>query len=681
MRSFITVSCVLLGVAGCGLNQATSREVADDEGTAHESITFEEFKARHAFREPRTGVWISDGDSPFASEKLLREFYEKSTGQRLIVNQVAGQDDAWDAVTRHELSYCISDGFGERKPAVVEAMRSAADAWMAVANIHFLYRPAEDAACSTLSGVVFDVQPVSGMPYIARAFFPSSPRSAREVLIDDSAFNPQAAYTLTGVLRHELGHTLGFRHEHTRPETGVCFENSEWRALTPYDQASVMHYPQCNGISSWALELTPRDEEGAALLYGAYSDGDGGVDDGGVDDGGIDDGGVRDAGVADGGVRDGGVGDGGTHDGGVGDGGIPGPRVEHFAGTVAKQEWSPVHSFLVQPGTQFRAQLSGVGGDAELYVRYGSAPTATAYNCRPYLDDSNEECLLTVPAQESIVVVRVAGATRSTYALDVTYTGRTSTMLPGETCATAEPIATDGSRRHGNMNGYMRDGTQCFSSLPERYYIFTLAKRSVVSLTMSITQGANLWPFFIGPASPNTCGSAPSICYDMHPLLEPGTYYLVIAGTTPDNIYGTGGYDLTLTANSAQPTAESCSSPSEIELGGNAIVEGTTRGLVDDRSGTCGGGLADATYAVITTRPGRLTATVKSLTSTFRPVVYLQSTCSNSGNLACQAAPRGVDTVSVSADDVQPGITYVWVDGIGSAGGTDGDFRMTLTLE
>ncbi len=36
--------------------------------------------------------------------------------------------------------------------------------------------------------------------------------------------------------------------------------------------------------------------------------------------------------------------------------------------------------------------LSGGSGDADLYVRYGQAPTRTVYDCRPYLTGNNETC-------------------------------------------------------------------------------------------------------------------------------------------------------------------------------------------------------------------------------------------------------------------------------------------------
>ncbi|KKO46066.1 peptidase S8 [Arsukibacterium ikkense] len=42
-------------------------------------------------------------------------------------------------------------------------------------------------------------------------------------------------------------------------------------------------------------------------------------------------------------------------------------------------------------------QISGGTGDADLYVRYGSQPTTTAYTCRPYLTGNNEVCTINNP--------------------------------------------------------------------------------------------------------------------------------------------------------------------------------------------------------------------------------------------------------------------------------------------
>lgn len=48
--------------------------------------------------------------------------------------------------------------------------------------------------------------------------------------------------------------------------------------------------------------------------------------------------------------------------------------------------------------TQLAVSTSGGSGDADLYVRYGSAPTFSTYDCRPYVDGNVESCILTAPA-------------------------------------------------------------------------------------------------------------------------------------------------------------------------------------------------------------------------------------------------------------------------------------------
>jgi serine protease len=51
--------------------------------------------------------------------------------------------------------------------------------------------------------------------------------------------------------------------------------------------------------------------------------------------------------------------------------------------------------------------LSGGSGDADLYVRYGSAPTTTTYDCRPYQSGNNETCnISTAQAGTYHVLVR-----------------------------------------------------------------------------------------------------------------------------------------------------------------------------------------------------------------------------------------------------------------------------------
>jgi serine protease len=244
--------------------------------------TFEEFK-KSVTKEPfQYGKYIVNGDTPISTEKELEEFYKQNvelaghaTTEFAVMSKL-GVDIIWKPVDKKALTYCVSNaaaesgGFGNRYNTVVSAIGDATRAWEAVADIKFVHVSAEDSNCTPAnSNVKFDVRPVNLNAYLARAFFPDETRATRNVLIDNSAFELPVGgkLSLTGVLRHELGHTIGARHEQTRPESGTCFEDNDWRGVTDYDAFSVMHYPQCNGKGDWSLTLTVQDKSGIACLY------------------------------------------------------------------------------------------------------------------------------------------------------------------------------------------------------------------------------------------------------------------------------------------------------------------------------------------------------------------------------------------------------------------------------
>jgi PKD repeat protein len=60
---------------------------------------------------------------------------------------------------------------------------------------------------------------------------------------------------------------------------------------------------------------------------------------------------------------------------------------------------SPNYTMVVPAGkTSVVFTISGGTGDADLYVKLGSAPTTTSYTCRPYLTGNNETCTINAPA-------------------------------------------------------------------------------------------------------------------------------------------------------------------------------------------------------------------------------------------------------------------------------------------
>jgi hypothetical protein len=258
-----------LVVLGAGLTAAPAQaDVADAKSSSDRIPSFKEFKA-DTFKE-KGGPWIVNGDEPVRTKKELKAYYRMMRGwdQSLIVNTVGGYLDAWDPSTANNLTYCVSTAFGSSYNTIVNAMNQGAALWENAANVNFTHVSTQDGNCWTgNNSVLFSVEPTSTNQYIARAFFPSSPDYQRNVLVNAVSLQNSGSWTPGNILGHELGHTLGFRHEHTRPEAGTCFEDNNWYALTPYDSVSIMHYPQCNGGSS-DLRFSGYDAQGAAYLYG-----------------------------------------------------------------------------------------------------------------------------------------------------------------------------------------------------------------------------------------------------------------------------------------------------------------------------------------------------------------------------------------------------------------------------
>lgn len=379
MRSNRICVSWLLVAAGCAAEGGGVFEDPDLARSGESLPSWEEFF--EGVHRDADGVWIVDGDTPIDTEKRLVDFYEQLVApDALTVVRVDGRDSIWSSTQKRSLTYCVSTGFGSRHATVVRAMADAAAAWEAIADVDFVHVSAEDGRCNASNtAVLFDVRPTSGQPYLARAFFPYQGRSTRNVLVDSSAYAPGGSLTLTGILRHELGHALGFRHEHTRPEARACYEDSAWRAVTPYDRESVMHYPQCNGVRG-DLTISALDAQGAAALYGP------------------------------------------PRGGGPAPTPTPTPsgtqKSGTASGTVTAGQSVRYRAFSVAPGSTFLARLRGTG-DADLYVAWDQAPTSTAYACRPYSADSAETCELRVPSGARTANVMVHGFTDASYTLEV----------------------------------------------------------------------------------------------------------------------------------------------------------------------------------------------------------------------------------------------------------------------
>lgn len=233
--------------------------------------------------------WRALQSQPESVRKLLAARMDT----QLVSEMEGGKIVRWKP--RSELTYCVmKHSFGsdatadQRYQTVVNELKSATSAWSSIANSSmpkFVHRSELDSSSPTQtpSGVTFAVWSIdlpSGV--IASAFFPNDPQADWNVLIDpESYFGAGLQFDRVGVLRHELGHVLGFRHEHPRSEAPMVCQTSEIFdnqviPLGEYDPVSVMHY-FCRGFNNPAqealnierrkLNITAVDIQGTRLVY------------------------------------------------------------------------------------------------------------------------------------------------------------------------------------------------------------------------------------------------------------------------------------------------------------------------------------------------------------------------------------------------------------------------------
>ncbi len=100
------------------------------------------------------------------------------------------------------------------------------------------------------------------------------------------------------------------------------------------------------------------------------------------------------------------------------------------------------YSYPANGASAMKFVISGGTGDADIYVRYGAAPTLTAYDCRPYSSGNNETCEFN-PAQGGTYYVMI-----NAYSA---FTGVTLTVSAADAgTPTTETSCTDGVDNDGD---------------------------------------------------------------------------------------------------------------------------------------------------------------------------------------------------------------------------------------
>ena len=131
-------------------------------------------------------------------------------------------------------------------------------------------------------------------------------------------------------------------------------------------------------------------------------------------------------------------------------------------------------------------QISGGTGDADLYVRFGSAPTTATYDCRPYLGGNSETCSFPSPAAGTWHVMLHGYSAYS----GVTLTGSYST---GSTCTATAEVEPNNTRTapqaiSGTCNQISGTFLNDTSTGQEDYFRLSLpAGRTVTALLNGLT--------------------------------------------------------------------------------------------------------------------------------------------------------------------------------------------------
>ncbi len=168
----------------------------------------------------------------------------------------------WHPAVAMDLTYAVVESSFSgpiSANAITTMLQHAGSDWAAICGVQF--RQVESSASPLFTVRYLNTTEPTLHSTLAASFFPNE-KPERRILYILPAFHSGGNI---GVLRHELGHILGFRHEHIR----ITFSESlhDTTPLSAYDKYSVMHYRVAGG-GTHDMHITDKDAEGARRVYG-----------------------------------------------------------------------------------------------------------------------------------------------------------------------------------------------------------------------------------------------------------------------------------------------------------------------------------------------------------------------------------------------------------------------------
>lgn len=276
ISSLALVTLAVLSLPGC---MGDADNFVDENTGEAGDISFDDFVASEVTYDEATGHYVVEGDIIMNDlEDVERYWAENLQPGALTIHTLSlGARDRWSDAQKFDISYCIDkNGFSTSQYAEVQAaMRVATAEWEKSAMVNFNYKSDQDSNCadngSLNNNVKFEVHfgGDSGTTTASMNFPNERGTFERELMVYRGAWNASPK-TLTGILMHELGHGLGFPHEHNRTSCATD-ASSDVEELTDLDVESVMFYRQLTSCgATWRdYSLSTSDRNGAALVYGA----------------------------------------------------------------------------------------------------------------------------------------------------------------------------------------------------------------------------------------------------------------------------------------------------------------------------------------------------------------------------------------------------------------------------
>jgi hypothetical protein len=235
------------------------------------------------------GYYVVEGDILLNQEEVFEYLVSRSVGKRplfdtaeLLVNISGGREDFHGRKTS-SISYAIDQASfpsAALYELTVQNMNQAANDWAAACtdcHIRFVYMPDDDQSPSTdREDFVVRFHDSKGS-YLAHAYFPHENKQRHTLEIDPLYFAPtRGSSDQIGILRHQLGHVLGYRHSRSTQVNGCYFSSNKWvRFSQPYPgNDSVMEY-FCTSTDGLNLRISKPDQTGHRQLYGPYANSSG----------------------------------------------------------------------------------------------------------------------------------------------------------------------------------------------------------------------------------------------------------------------------------------------------------------------------------------------------------------------------------------------------------------------